>query len=395
MQSNYKVLVLEENPHNVIHIYTMLHATGLFDVHIANNAACTMNLLEKQHFHLAIMDICMSGMDGLRFIREINKRQMNTMLVLVSSHPRWLINNVCLTAKQHGLAVIGTFQKPFNHEALQHLMLQVRPGIGEATTRKYEPTPLKYIFDCRMIENSIKMGTIKAWFQPKIEISTEKIIGAEALARWDNPEHGFMLAGSFLDAIRHYKLQRMLLFRMLNDALDAHTLWQQSGHTVPVSINLPVPLFDNYHLPDELFNLVAARQINPENICFELLEDDIISQPINYYMGASRLRLKGFSLAQNDFGSGYSSMYRLISTPFTELKIDKSFVNGIADDYIRKTALFASVQLGRHLGLTVTAEGVETTRDLQYLRSIGCDCAQGFLISEAISAEDFRILLSS
>ena len=95
-------------------------------------------------------------------------------------------------------------------------------------------------------------------------------------------------------------------------------------------------------------------------------------------MGASRLRLKGFGLAQDDFGKGYSSMYTLISTPFTELKIDRAFVSGAAHDSVRAAALLSSVQLGRQLGLQVTAEGVETSSDLEYLRKIGCDCAQGF-----------------
>ena len=92
---------------------------------------------------------------------------------------------------------------------------------------------------------------------------------------------------------------------------------------------------------------------------FELLEDETTSVPGQYYMGASRLRLKGFGLAQDDFGKGYSSMYTLISTPFTELKIDRAFVSGAAHDSVRAAALLSSVQLGRQLGLQVTAEGVE------------------------------------
>lgn len=395
MLSNYKVLVLDEQPHNIIHIHRMLHATGLFDVHIASDASGALSLLENHHFHLAIIDMSTPGMDGLQFISEISKRQMNTMLMLVSSHSRSLMNSVSLVAKEHGLAVIGTFQKPFSDEALRLLLQQIRSTVGEIPTKNRGDISTQRIFDQHMVENGLKMGEIKAWFQPKIDLGNGKIVGAEALTRWDHPEYGFMMAGSFLDAIRRYTLQKTLLFRMLNDALDAHLLWQHSGYTVQVSVNLPVPLLNDPQLSEELFQQVAAREVEPKNVCFELLEDEAISQPVNYYMGTSRLRLKGFGLAQDDFGRDYSSMYSLISTPLTELKIDKSFVKGVADDEIRKTALITSVLLGKQLGLTVTAEGVETTRDLQFLRGIGCDCAQGFLISAAISAEDFGLLLIS
>jgi EAL domain-containing protein (putative c-di-GMP-specific phosphodiesterase class I) len=112
-------------------------------------------------------------------------------------------------------------------------------------------------------------------------------------------------------------------------------------------------------------------------------------------MGASRLRLKGFGLSQDDFGKGYSSMYNLISMPFTELKIDRAFVTGATVDAARGTALTSAVQLGKQLGLTVTAEGVETLADLEFLRRIGCDCAQGFLISSALKSSDFALLLNN
>ncbi|KFK92346.1 MULTISPECIES: EAL domain-containing protein [unclassified Serratia (in: enterobacteria)] len=393
MQPNYKVLVLDEHPHSIRHIHAMLRATGLFDVRIANSAAGALSLLENHHFHLAIIDMSMPNVDGFQFISEISKRQMNTMLALVSTRSRSLMNSVSLVAKEHGLAVIGTFNKPFCEKALQLLLQQMRSKVGEIPPKHREYVNTQHTFDKRMVENGLKIGDIKAWFQPKIDLGSGKIVGAEALTRWDHPEYGFMVAGSFLDAVRRYKLQQALFFRMLNDALDAHLLWQHSGYTVPVSLNLPVPLLDDPQLPDQLFQQVTERGVDPANLCFELLEDEAISHPVNYYMGTSRLRLKKFGLAQDNFGREYNSMYSLISTPFTELKIDKSFVNGVADDDMRKTALISSVQLGRQLGLTVTAEGVETTRDLQFLRRIGCDFAQGFLISAAISAEDFGILL--
>ena len=226
----------------------------------------------------------------------------------------------------------------------------------------------------------MRTGQIQAWFQPKKALTTGNIVGAEALARWHHAEFGFMLPASFLGAVHRHGLNQALLTRMLEDALSAYRRWRKLGFKVPVSVNLPTRLLDNPLLPDELYNTVAASGVPAEDVTFELLEDETTSVPGQYYMGASRLRLKGFGLAQDDFGKGYSSMYTLISTPFTELKIDRAFVSGAAHDSVRAAALLSSVQLGRQLGLQVTAEGVETSSDLEYLRKIGCDCAQGFHI---------------
>ena len=240
----------------------------------------------------------------------------------------------------------------------------------------------------------MRTGQIQAWFQPKKALTTGNIVGAEALARWHHAEFGFMLPASFLGAVHRHGLNQALLTRMLEDALSAYRRWRKLGFKVPVSVNLPTRLLDNPLLPDELYNTVAASGVPAEDVTFELLEDETTSVPGQYYMGASRLRLKGFGLAQDDFGKGYSSMYTLISTPFTELKIDRAFVSGAAHDSVRAAALLSSVQLGRQLGLQVTAEGVETSSDLEYLRKIGCDCAQGFLISAAVNVMDFTTLLA-
>src|SRR5690606_29281707 len=150
-----------------------------------------------------------------------------------------------------------------------------------------------------------------------------------------------------------------LLRRILQDALHGHLHWARRGFRVPVSVNLPTHFLDDPDLPDELEEMVLTTGVPAPEVTFELLEDETPTLEGQYYMGASRLRLKGFGLAQDDFGRGYSSMYSLISTPFTELKIDRAFVSGAAGDEGQAAALRSSVHLGRQLGLQVTAEGVE------------------------------------
>ena len=333
-------------------------------------------------------------MDGLQFIDELSRRDLHPMLVISTSCSRRLMNSVSLMAKESGFSVIGMFQKPFGTDHVQALVSQLRSvhaneGKTAAGIRE------RPIFAKAHLVQALQEKTIQAWFQPKKSLLTGHIVGVEALARWNDPQFGFMMPGSFMSAIRFHGLDHALLVRMMEDAMSAHLAWRSAGHVVPVSVNLPIPLLDDIGLPDELHGMAARCGIAAENITFELLEDQAVGILANYYMSASRLRLKGFGLAQDDYGRGYSSMYSLISTPFTELKIDRAFVAGAAGDEVRTAALTSSVQLGRQLGLTVTAEGVETTRDLELLRSIGCDCVQGYLLSAAVPAVEFALMLAS
>lgn len=253
----------------------------------------------------------------------------------------------------------------------------------------------KYIIDRNSIKHGLKSGDIKAWFQPKASLDNGKIIGAEALARWNHQEYGLLLPSTFMNSIKNYKLQRDLLLKMLDDTIDTYLMLQHSGYIIPISVNLPPSLLDDLDLPDFLYKRVHASGIKTTQITFEILEDETISDSKNYHIGVDLLRLRGFKLAQDDFGRGYSSIYNLISTPFTEIKLDRTLVNNAVEDDVRRTVLISLVQLSKNLGLYVTAEGVETHADLDFLRNIDCDAAQGFLISAALSPEKLKKFLVS
>lgn len=294
-------------------------------------------------------------------------------------------------AKERGFAVIGSFVKPIVREQIDEMVRNLlrRPAAERSSAAACDDR----VLDKESMEIALRDGSIRAWFQPKKSLLSGSIVGAEALVRWQHSDFGLMMPASFLKTLHDYGLDHALLMRMVEDGVDAYRTWRRQGYRVPISINLPTSLLDQQQLPDELHAIVTNCGVPTEDVTFELLEDDMSMDAGQFYMGASRLRLRGFGLSQDDFGKGYSSMYNLISIPFTELKIDRAFVYGAASDEVLAAALASSVQLGKQLGLLVTAEGVETMEDLQFVRQLGCDCAQGYLISAAIDAPAFGELL--
>ncbi len=390
--SEYRVLIVDDHPFQCVHLADQLASAGFGQADVAPSAETALAKTARQAYHLVLIDLNMAGMDGVQFIDRLARQPRPPMLAIVSACLRRIINSVAMMAKEKGLAVLGSFSKPFTpHHASQLAGLLCRDQPVSPRVRQRTSPAL----DRASIEGALQQGHLQAWFQPKQSLTTGRIVGAEALARWLHPAFGCLSPDTFLATVRGHGLDKALLLRILEDALNAHLTWRRMGFRVPVSVNLPTQFLDDPSLPDELEDIVVNRGVAAPEITFELLEDETPAVQGQYYMGASRLRLKGFGLAQDDFGRGYSSMYSLISTPFTELKIDRAFVSGAAHDESQAAALVSSVQLGRQLGLQVTAEGVETAHDLAFLRRIGCDCAQGYFISAAVDSDRFSQLLAS
>ena len=396
-----RALVLDDHPLQCLALRDQLLRAGLGRVDTADSATAALERLRDTEYDLVLTDIRMPGMDGAQFIRELARmvrqpmlRQptpRRPMLAVVTGCARPLASSIGLMAGEIGLPLLGTFIKPVTDEQIAGLAARLRshlsgPAAGRSEGDGHGPPGRADV------AAALRDGDIQAWFQPKQSLACGAIVGAEALARWRHRDQGLLLPGAFLPAVRRHGLEHELLIRMLDDSLAAASAWRHAGLRIPVSINLPVRLLDRPRLPEELLQRVGARGLAAEDVTFELLEDDMTVAPGNYHMGASRLRLQGFGLAQDDFGKGYSSLYSLISTPFTELKIDRAFVHGAAEDPARAAVLRAAAQLGRQLGLRVTAEGVETEDDLRLLRRLGCDCAQGFLISPAVDPAAFLAL---
>lgn len=346
------------------------------------SGSSALGALQGKDFDLVVTDLIMPGLDGVQLIQAIAEVKKPPAVALVSASPKRLLGSACLVARLLGLRVIAQVCKPLRSDDVKSMLQNLALSRNSQMNRK-PPAMIDKDKLIRAIENN----RIRPWFQPKVALIDDSICGAEALCRWFVDDKTILLPGDFLPWLIFHKLEEDLLFKVVESSISAHLYWKQHGFDVSVSVNLPTHLMDSRSLPDRLLSTVISAGGDPQKITFELTEGTTTSNVSDLHAGACRLRMMGFNLSQDDFGQGYSSMYNLLSVPFTELKIDRALVNDCVTDEKVKAILESAVTLGRRLGIPVVAEGVETREQLELLRKLDCTAVQGFYVGMAMSEE--------
>jgi EAL domain-containing protein (putative c-di-GMP-specific phosphodiesterase class I) len=250
---------------------------------------------------------------------------------------------------------------------------------------------LELIADLR---EAIRLEEVAVMYQPKIDVRTGRITGAEALARWSHPQHGQVSPDVFIPLAEHAGLIRPLTLHVLKVALRNCQRWRRAGDDIHVAVNLsPYSLLDTA-LPDVVGQLLAETGMPASALTLELTESSILADPKASRSILERMDALGVKLAIDDFGTGYSSLGRLRELPIHSVKIDKSFVQRLADDHRDRAVVRSAVQLGHALDLEVVAEGVEDAAIYHQLVREGCDTVQGYFLSRPLPADEFATWLA-
>jgi diguanylate cyclase (GGDEF)-like protein len=224
-------------------------------------------------------------------------------------------------------------------------------------------------------------------YQPKIDVSTEAVTGVEALARWQHPERGPISPGEFIPVLETTSLIHRFTDRVLAIALAQARSWLDAGHRVPVAVNISTRSLLDTSFPDRVATMLADSRVPGEMLCIEITEHTVMTDPATTIEALRRIRALGVKTSIDDYGTGYSSMTYLKLLPLDELKIDRSFVHDMAIDHANRALVRSTVELGRNLGLTVVAEGVEDAATHVALHAVGCDLAQGYHFARPLPAD--------
>jgi EAL domain-containing protein (putative c-di-GMP-specific phosphodiesterase class I) len=213
------------------------------------------------------------------------------------------------------------------------------------------------------------------------------LVGLEALVRWQRSAGEVLTPERFLPLAEASNLIKPLTLVVVRIAMAQMAAWAESGFRPVVALNLSGRLFDDLALPDELAALTAEFRVAPGQVVFEITETAAMADAAACLEVTTRLRLKGFSLSIDDFGTGYSSLVQLYRMPFSELKIDRSFVADMTASEEARTIVQSIIELARGLSMTACAEGVENRETSELLTGLGCARAQGYFFGRPLAAE--------
>jgi diguanylate cyclase (GGDEF)-like protein len=230
-------------------------------------------------------------------------------------------------------------------------------------------------------------------FQPKASLESGRIVGAEALVRWQHPDRGFIPPNEFVPIAERTGLIKPLSRYVLGQALRQCSEWNGAGLDLHVAVNLTIPDLLDLELPDRIAALLEETGVRPSQLELEITESTILADPFRVRQVLNRLNEMGLRLAIDDFGTGYSSLAYLKRLPVQTIKIDRSFVMEMCTDASDATIVRSTIDLGRNLGLDIVAEGIETQEVWDALRALGCTLAQGYLIGKPMPADEFVLLL--
>jgi diguanylate cyclase (GGDEF)-like protein len=245
------------------------------------------------------------------------------------------------------------------------------------------------------LRRALEQDELVVHFQPKADLVSGQVIGAEALVRWQHPERGFIPPGEFVPIAERTGLIKPLTRYVLAAALGQCDAWTAAGLELHVAVNLTIPDLLDLELPDQVAALLADSGVRPEQLELEITESTILADPERVHSVLDRLNDMGLRLAIDDFGTGYSSLAYLKSLPVQTIKIDRSFVMGMCEHASDATIVRSTIDLARNLGLHVVAEGVESQEIWDALRAQGCSLAQGYFIGRPMPADELAELLES
>ncbi len=339
---------------------------------------------------LLLLDLRMPSVDGVTLLRPLAEMGYAGGVIVFSGASEDVLDMALRLGASFGLNMLGALKKPPRAEALLGLLQKLELAPLKAS-------PLKVVDRCASasregsaLREAIGAGQMRCVYQPKVRLRERSLVGAEALVRWHHPTDGIIPPSNFVTLAEQIGLIGELTRVVVEQAVAQAARWRVGGRDFVMSINVSALNLCESGFVEWMVSCVRGEGVSPAWVCLEITESHLGGDPLLLAESLTRLRLHGFRLSIDDFGTGFSSMRRLRDIAFDELKIDRGFTHGAATDPRRAAVFRASVRVARDLGIEVVAEGIENRADWDFSLGNGAGVGQGYFISRPLSADAFE-----
>ncbi|WP_160319188.1 EAL domain-containing protein [Pseudomonas trivialis] len=388
--SHLKILVIEEYPFERAVIVKILNHLGYNSVIHVSSASEGLSFLQQNGaVDLAICNLEFnrtSELDTLALLRLASEHHLIRSVVISETIPadlNYFIQELISTMEVEFLGDLG---RPFDVRFLDRLLRRKtqKNVIQKKEVVASKKTPTK----CEIL-SAIAHDEIKAYYQPKVDLVTGEVVGAEVLARWE-VKGRIIQPSEFLPAVETHKLMDVLFYELLEQGLKLLSSLKKEGHTLSLAYNLHCTQLVESKLTKNINSSLHRHNISASQLTFEITENGFIENSPLPLENLIRLRVMGCGLSIDDFGVGFSSLERLCQLPFSEIKIDAGFVQSIGARPSCKAAIENTIALASSLNMQVVAEGIETIEQRHALLQMGCNLGQGYLYSPPVSWQEMH-----
>ena len=379
--SNLRFLVVEDHEFQRRVLVQLLQTLGAAAVHTAEDGRAALRVLRDpdRPVDIVVSDLSMPGMDGMEFVRHLSEAGAQVSLILASAVQPELLASIANMARAFKVRLLGVIGKPPSAAKLVPLIelhKAKQPLLADVET----------MFSIDEIAEGWTHNEFEPWYQPKVALVNGAIRGMVATPRWRHSEEGILEPSLFMPSILARGLNDDFVWMMIQRAAADCRQWNEEGLNVTVTVNLAFESLAETGLATKIRQIAANAQLEPARMILSIAETAFSAAEARTLENLARLRMDGFGLAIDDFGSGPMAVEELALVAFTEISIESSYVVGIDSDEAARAGLAVALDLAQKLKLQAVASGIRSKDEWTLLQQWGCDLGQGPFISAALPA---------
>lgn len=375
-----RLLVIDDEAAICDFIGTVAKRIG-YEVRATDDPDEFFSLLDDFKPSTLIIDLNMPKVDGIKLLGILGDKQYQGAIMVISGAESRVLAAAQKSGTSHGLKMLGVVQKPVS-------LSDLRDALQGARTMQRVVTESD-------LREALETGQLTIHYQAIVARQGNdewRIVGAEALARWQHPEFGLLKSDEFITLAEEAGLISAVTDYVLRTVVEQMYVWHGAGMDVGISVNVASELMSDPDFPDRLMVLFEEYRVDSSKLTIEVSECTAMQAGEQDIDILARLRLKGVQLSIDNFGTGHSSLSQLFRLPFSELKMDRLFVMEISSDAEARAIVKASINLAHNLNMCICATGVHSQEIWDFLDAEGCDKAQGYFFSKPVSAASFEKL---
>ncbi len=381
-----RLLVVDDDPRIGRLIARSVKGMG-FIVHILHRPEELKAVYRGFQPDVILLDLKMPDVDGIQVLRQLADWGCGARILILSGVGDEILRSAERLGCMYGLNMDAVLQKPVAIEEIKKCIEEL-VDTENVQTAAYTPAAHAPISEASL-SAAIECDELVVHYQPKVARRSNHVIGVEALVRWLHPNHGLIPPDRFIPLAEEAGLIAPLTFKVMESAFRDIKKWVLKQHDFKLALNISLLCLADRDFPDKLAEMLEKHNLEPDQLMLEITESEATGHPVHLLDTFTRLRLKGVHFSMDDFGMGKSTLERLRNFPYSELKVDKSFVMDAMETDGAAEIVRSTVELGHSLGLKVVAEGIENQRTLDWLFGLGCDLAQGFHLSPPLDVLGF------